>query len=128
MGTQFLQERGERIRLLRERQAREVENFDDESVRMGFNAMSIAESSNEPGYGEAVDGNDSNSTSGGGSSTGTPGGGQFTLSHSSSFAGGGSHHSHRASTVSAAGSVFSTASSTPSTPGGSHQHRPRTQL
>jgi len=126
--TQFLQERGERIRLLRERQAREVENFDDESVRMGFNAMSIAESSNEPGYGEAVDGNDSNSTSGGGSSTGTPGGGQFTLSHSSSFAGGGSHHSHRASTVSAAGSVFSTASSTPSTPGGSHQHRPRTQL
>ena len=63
--------------------------------------MSIAESSNEPGYGEAVDGNDSNSTSGGGSSTGTPGGGgggQFTLSHSSSFAGGGSHHSHRAST------------------------------
>ena len=34
--TQFLQERGERIRLLRERQAREVENFDDESVRMGF--------------------------------------------------------------------------------------------
>ena len=34
--TQFLQERSERIRLLRERQAREVENFDDESVRLGF--------------------------------------------------------------------------------------------
>lgn len=33
---QFLQERGERIRLLRERQAREVEQFDDESTRLGF--------------------------------------------------------------------------------------------
>jgi len=50
--SQFLQERSERIRLLHERQAREVEQFDEESTRLGFSAMSIAESSKEPGYGE----------------------------------------------------------------------------
>ncbi len=33
---QFLQERAERIRLLHERQTREVETFDDESTRLGF--------------------------------------------------------------------------------------------
>ena len=33
---QFLQERSERIRLLHERQAREIEQFDDESNRLGF--------------------------------------------------------------------------------------------
>ena len=33
---QFLQERSERIRLLHERQGREVEQFDDESTRLGF--------------------------------------------------------------------------------------------
>ena len=33
---QFLQERSERIRLLHERQTREVEQFDDESTRLGF--------------------------------------------------------------------------------------------
>ena len=33
---QFLQERSERIRLLAERHAREVEQFDDESTRLGF--------------------------------------------------------------------------------------------
>ncbi|XP_059090502.1 serine/threonine-protein kinase Tao-like [Tigriopus californicus] len=49
---QFLQERGERIRLLHERQAREVEQFDDESTRLGFSALCIADSSNLPGYGE----------------------------------------------------------------------------
>merc|ERR1719188_1720815 len=49
---QFLQERSERIRLLHERQAREVEQFDDESTRLGFSAMAIAESSREPGFGE----------------------------------------------------------------------------
>merc|ERR1711953_1075385 len=49
---QFLQERSERIRLLHERQAREIEQFDDESTRLGFSAMSIAESSKFPGYGE----------------------------------------------------------------------------
>ena len=31
-----LQERSERIRLLHERQAREIEQFDDESNRLGF--------------------------------------------------------------------------------------------
>ena len=34
--SQFLQERSERIRLLHERQAREVEQFDEESTRLGF--------------------------------------------------------------------------------------------
>merc|ERR1711997_641967 len=67
---QFLQERSERIRLLHERQAREVEQFDDESVRLGFNAMSIAESSKEPGYGEE-------------NASPSP----YALSHSSSFGG-----------------------------------------
>ena len=33
---QFLQERSERIRLLHERQAKEVEQFDEESTRLGF--------------------------------------------------------------------------------------------
>lgn len=51
---QFLQERSERIRLLHERQGREIEQFDDESTRLGFSAMSIAESSKEPGYGEEM--------------------------------------------------------------------------
>jgi len=50
--SQFLQERGERIRLLHDRQAREVEQFDEESTRLGFSAMSIAESSKDVGYGE----------------------------------------------------------------------------
>jgi thousand and one amino acid protein kinase len=52
--NQFLQERAERIRLLHERQTREVEQFDEESTRLGFSAMSIAESSQEIGYGEEV--------------------------------------------------------------------------
>merc|ERR1712173_352424 len=68
---QFLQERSERIRLLHERQGREVEQFDDESTRLGFSAMSIAESSKEPGYGEEVSAN------------------SYALSHSSSFGAGG---------------------------------------
>jgi len=33
---QFLQERGERIRLLREKEERELLQFDEESVRLGF--------------------------------------------------------------------------------------------
>jgi len=51
--SQFRQERQERVRLLHERQAKEVEQFDEESTRLGFSAMAIAESSKEPGYGEA---------------------------------------------------------------------------
>ena len=35
-----------------QRQAREVDQFDEESTRLGFSAMNIAESSKEPGYGE----------------------------------------------------------------------------
>merc|ERR1712098_315067 len=50
--SQFRQERQDRIRLLHERQAREVDQFDEESTRLGFSAMNIAESSKEPGYGE----------------------------------------------------------------------------
>lgn len=34
--AQFLQERGERIRLLHEKQDREFKQFDDESIRLGF--------------------------------------------------------------------------------------------
>lgn len=33
---QFLQERTERIRLMHERQERELEQFDEESIRIGF--------------------------------------------------------------------------------------------
>merc|ERR1711962_1725668 len=50
--SQFRQERQERIRLLHERQAKEVDQFDEESTRLGFSAIAIAESSKEPGYGE----------------------------------------------------------------------------
>lgn len=32
----FLEERGERIRILHEKQEQELETFDDESVRLGF--------------------------------------------------------------------------------------------
>ena len=73
--SQFRQERQERIRLLHERQAREVDQFDEESTRLGFrlniflskkqfltisdcSAMNIAESSKEPGYGEESNNSD----------------------------------------------------------------------
>lgn len=39
----FLEERGERIRILHEKQERELEEFDEESVRLGFSALAIAE-------------------------------------------------------------------------------------
>ena len=42
-----------------QRQAREVDQFDEESTRLGFSAMNIAESSKEPGYGEEIPGHDS---------------------------------------------------------------------
>merc|ERR1712203_6911 len=97
---QFLQERSERIRLLHERQGREVEQFDDESTRLGFSAMSIAESSKEPGYGED-------------SASPLMSSNSYALSHSSSFGGGrgsigsatGSGGSHRNSSNSS--SLFS---------------------
>lgn len=44
---QFLQERSERIRLLHEKQDRELEAFDEESARLGFSALAIAEASKE---------------------------------------------------------------------------------
>ncbi|XP_046387066.1 serine/threonine-protein kinase Tao isoform X2 [Ischnura elegans] len=44
---QFLQERSERIRLLHQGQDRELENFDEESARLGFSALAIAEASKE---------------------------------------------------------------------------------
>merc|ERR1719339_864708 len=61
--SQFRQERQERIRLLHERQAKEVDQFDEESTRLGFSAMAIAESSKEPGYGEEANLPHSNSSS-----------------------------------------------------------------
>lgn len=39
----FIEERGERIRILHEKQERELQEFDDESVRLGFSALAIAE-------------------------------------------------------------------------------------
>ncbi|CAH0549266.1 unnamed protein product [Brassicogethes aeneus] len=39
----FIEERGERIRLLHEKQDKELAEFDDESVRLGFSALAIAE-------------------------------------------------------------------------------------
>ena len=44
---QFLQERSERIRLLHERQGREVEQFDDESTRLGFRSIFFYLASNQ---------------------------------------------------------------------------------
>nr|XP_015836277.1 PREDICTED: serine/threonine-protein kinase TAO1 [Tribolium castaneum] len=43
----FLEERAERIRILHERQERDLEEFDNESVRLGFSALAIAEISRE---------------------------------------------------------------------------------
>lgn len=45
--TQFRQERSERIRLLHEKQVRELEDFDVESIRLGFSALAITEASKE---------------------------------------------------------------------------------
>lgn len=45
--TQFLKERSDRIRHLHERQDRELEDFDEESARLGFSALAIAEASKE---------------------------------------------------------------------------------
>ncbi|KAK6621281.1 hypothetical protein RUM43_011587 [Polyplax serrata] len=44
---QFLQERSERIRLLHERQHREIEQFDEESDKLGFSALAISEACKE---------------------------------------------------------------------------------
>lgn len=41
--ARFCEERSERIRLLHERQERELEDFDTESTRLGFSALLIAE-------------------------------------------------------------------------------------
>lgn len=45
--TQFLKERSDRIRHLHEKQNRELEAFDEESARLGFSALAIAEASKE---------------------------------------------------------------------------------
>ncbi|XP_014254039.1 serine/threonine-protein kinase Tao [Cimex lectularius] len=44
---QFAHERSERIRLLREKQHRELEQFDDESARMGLSTLAISDSNSE---------------------------------------------------------------------------------
>ena len=44
---QFFDERNERLRLLMERQTHELQTFDEESVRLGFNALAIAEANFE---------------------------------------------------------------------------------
>ncbi|XP_022902871.1 serine/threonine-protein kinase Tao [Onthophagus taurus] len=43
----FLEERAERIRLLNDKHSREIETFDDESARLGFSALAIAEGTRE---------------------------------------------------------------------------------
>lgn len=43
----FLEERSERIRLLHERQERQLEEFDEESARLGFSVLAIAEATHE---------------------------------------------------------------------------------
>ncbi|CAG9559110.1 unnamed protein product [Danaus chrysippus] len=48
---QFVAERAERTRMLHERHERDLDHFDNESARLGFSAMAIAEGSRE-GYGE----------------------------------------------------------------------------
>ncbi|XP_030021998.1 serine/threonine-protein kinase Tao isoform X2 [Manduca sexta] len=50
-GAQFVSERAERTRLLHERHERDRAHFDNESARLGFSALAIAEGSRE-GYGE----------------------------------------------------------------------------
>ncbi|XP_013167725.1 PREDICTED: serine/threonine-protein kinase TAO3-like isoform X1 [Papilio xuthus] len=49
--AQFMAERAERTRLMHERHEQELAHFDNESARLGFSAMAIAEGSRE-GYGE----------------------------------------------------------------------------
>lgn len=61
---QFQDERNERKRLLLERQAREIEDFDLESTQMGFNALAIADASTEPFASGLLDGEDTASVSG----------------------------------------------------------------
>ncbi|GAB6030346.1 hypothetical protein CHUAL_006011 [Chamberlinius hualienensis] len=46
--VQFQHERSERIHLLQSRHQRELDGFDEESTRLGFSALSIAEPSKEP--------------------------------------------------------------------------------
>lgn len=50
---QFSDERQERQRLLVERQAQETQTYDEESARLGFNALAIAEASCESGPDES---------------------------------------------------------------------------
>ena len=50
---QFSDERQERERLLQERQAQETQTYDEESARLGFDALAIAEASCESGPDES---------------------------------------------------------------------------
>lgn len=68
---QFLDERNERHRLLLERQSQETLTYDEESARLGFNALAIAEAANESMSTEA----DAN---------GSVGGSLLSLAHSNS--------------------------------------------
>uniref|UniRef100_A0A3P8VY84 non-specific serine/threonine protein kinase n=1 Tax=Cynoglossus semilaevis TaxID=244447 RepID=A0A3P8VY84_CYNSE len=77
-------ERLERIRSLLERQAREIEAFDSESMRLGFSNMVLTNLApdSQGGWGGGSGGG------GGGSGHGAQGGGQWP------GGGGGGHHSH----------------------------------
>ena len=65
---QFQQERAERIRLLQERHQLNLEQFDDESLRLGFSAMQVEDGSG--GGSSGGGGDDGSSLAGGGGSSG----------------------------------------------------------
>lgn len=100
-------ERLERIRSLLERQAREIEAFDSESMRLGFSNMVLSNLASDvhsqsfpgaPGVWNAQHGGGGGSSSGSSSSQGSPwgsgGGGGGGGSGSSSGHHGGSQHHH----------------------------------
>ena len=85
--AQFQDERNERRRLLLERQAREIEEFDLESTAMGFNALVIADASAEPYGSTFFDGVGGGGGVGGGAdgdAASVSGGSLLSLAHSNS--------------------------------------------
>lgn len=82
--AQFQDERNERRRLLLERQAREIEEFDLESTAMGFNALVIADASAEPYGSTFFDGVGGGGGGADGDAASVSGGSLLSLAHSNS--------------------------------------------
>lgn len=95
---EFLRERSDRIRLLHENQAKELERFDDESIRLGFSALAIAEPPRES-YGD----DDSDSLTGSMLSLNRPG--------SSNNQTHGANHTNPSAASASTSSVFSSSTS-----------------